>query len=146
VLIPKIAEHYPAVANCGQYGTINVRLDELFDNAHADHWTSRTTWHPVAGLENTRCEVFGFIKIKFEAPNGQLFDAWIILPEGHFWTYDRKGVEIIADVCIPGIEYGHRCAFHLDHTPSIPRPADLGAQYAEQIRAHLAQCSSPHSH
>ncbi len=130
VMIPKIAEHYPAVSKCDQFGTINVCLDEPLDNSHADYWTPPILWSPVTGLEKNRLEAFGFIKIKFEYPCGvQKYDAWIILPEGHPWTYDSGGAEIIADVRIPGIEYGKRCALHLDHNPSSPRPDRLGERY-----------------
>src|SRR5215470_3729638 len=88
VLIPKIAENYPAVSHCGLFGTINVRLDRPIDNRHADHWTPQITWSPVAAASGRgRLEAFGFIKIQFEYRPGQISDAWIILPEGHPWTY-----------------------------------------------------------
>ena len=133
ITIPKIAEYCSAVANCGQFGTINVELDEPLDNSRADYWTPEIAWNPVpgTGLEENRVEAFGLTKIKFEYPlGGEAYDAWIVLPEGHTWTYNGEGVEVIADVDIPGIAYGRRCALHLDHTPSSPPPSWLGKRYS----------------
>lgn len=123
VMIPKIAEHYAPVAKCDQFGTINVQLDEPLDNSRADYWTPRVRWYPVSGLGAVRLESFGFIKIKLEFPiGGQQYDAWAILPEGHPWTYTGRGVEIIADARVPGIDCGKQCAVVLDHAPSSRRP------------------------
>jgi hypothetical protein len=86
VLIAEIAKDFPAVAGCGLFGTINVRLDRPFDPRHADHWTPQIPWRPVVGLEKDRMEAFGLIKVKLDYRD-QKYDAWIILPEGHAWTY-----------------------------------------------------------
>jgi hypothetical protein len=135
VLIPAAALHCPAVANYGLYGTINVRLDEPLSKSHADCWTPRFPWRPLVWQDKPyegpdRHEEFGFTKIKFEFPlNGELYDAWIIMPARHPATYlSGNRVEIIAAVLISGqrIGPGHRCAIHLDHTPLIPRPATFG--------------------
>jgi hypothetical protein len=126
VMIPEIAKDFPLVADCGLFGTINVLLDSPFDNSNADHWTPQIVWRPVVGFqESVRPETFGFIRIKFEF-DAQLYDAWIIRPEGHCWTYNGLGVEVIAATQIPGVAYGKACSFRLDHTPSSPRPASFG--------------------
>jgi hypothetical protein len=125
----EIAKYFPEVSECGQFGTINVYLDSPFDNPNADHWTPRITWRPVVGFDRgPRLEVFGFIKIKLEI-NDQLFDGWIIRSEGHSWTYDGIGFEIIAAKKIPGVEHGTRCAIHIDHVPKAGRPDGLGWAY-----------------
>src|SRR5580704_8759403 len=116
-MIREIAKDFPSVTACGRFGTINVRLDQPTIHHHADHWTPQITWNPVDGLEKNRTEAFGFIGIKFAYRN-QTYDSWIILPEGHPWTYDGQGVEIIADTLIPGIAYQEPCSIHIDHRPS----------------------------
>jgi hypothetical protein len=121
VMIPEIAKDFPSVADCGLFGTINVRLDRTFDHSSADHWTPRIAWWPVVGLPGPRVEAFGFIKIEFQFC-AQQYDAWIIRPQGHPWTYDGAGVKIITDKKIPGVSYGDACSLHLDHDPSGPRP------------------------
>ncbi len=139
-MIAAAAVYCPAVANCGLHGTINVHLDQPLDKGHADCWTPRIPWKPVFwnGKEwdqkIDREEEFGFIEIKFEhSLDGQLYDAWIVLPSGHGATYyDRFLVEIIAAELIGGcrLEYHTRCAIHLDHVPSIARPSSFDAPSA----------------
>jgi hypothetical protein len=131
VMIPEIAKDFPSVADSGLFGTINVSLDRPFDHSNADHWTPQIAWSPVVGLESRRLEAFGFIKIKFEFL-AQQYDAWIIRPEGHAWTYNGAGVEIIAATKIPGVSYGEVCSFHLDHRPSSPRPAWFGKAFGQR--------------
>jgi hypothetical protein len=128
VMIPEIAKDFPPVADCGQFGTINVLLDRTFEHNNADHWTPPITWRPVVGLDSPRTETFGFTKIKFEF-GAQQYDAWIIRPEGHAWTYSCGGVEIIAATRIPGVSYGEACSFHLEHPPLHPRPALFGRSF-----------------
>ncbi len=124
VMIPEIAKCFPPVANCGLFGTINIDLDQPAIHHYADYWTPRIIWHPVKGLQQTRVESFGFIRVKFEYRR-QKYDAWIILVEWHDWTNNGKGVEIIADRRIPDISYQERCSIHIDHRPLVPRPAWL---------------------
>jgi hypothetical protein len=132
VLIPRAAVHCPDVANFGKDGTINVELDKPLDKGYADCWTPRVTWNPVAGADRigtTRIEAFGFIKIKFECPiagDQFLHDAWIVFPEGHPFSYEGHGIEIIADHWITGAVRGARCAVHVDHAPAIQRPDWFG--------------------
>jgi hypothetical protein len=80
-------------------------LDQPLDKSHADCRTPRSPSKPlVLGGKpyqgDDRKEEFGFIKIKFEYPlDGQLYDAWIILPSRHGAThFDASTVEIIAAV------------------------------------------------
>jgi hypothetical protein len=139
VMIPKAAEHCPGVASCDKYGTINVvDLSPPLSKRCADCWTPRVTWYPVVGLEPVRPEAWGFIKIKLECPlGGERYDVWIILPEGHGFSYrDDAGVEIIADVWIPGAKPGALCAIHLDHIPSMERPDWFGTIYGLQYIAN----------
>ena len=135
VSIPAAALHCPAVANYGLHGTINVQLDQRLSKSHADCWTPRFPWRPLVWKGKPyqgkdRDEEFGFIKIKFEFPlNGELYDAWIMLPSGHPATYfDPYTVEVIADVLVGGqrIAPENRCAIHLDHTPLTARRPSFG--------------------
>ena len=47
LLIPRIAARFPEVANCSQYGTINVQLDQSLDRSCADFWTPHIAWIPA---------------------------------------------------------------------------------------------------
>jgi len=137
VMIPAVAVHFPDVANCDKYGTINViELNPPLRKSHADFWTPQTTWAPVIGTEilgKNRPEAFGFIKIKFECPiGGPTYEAWIILPEGHGYSYRDDGVEIIASVWVPGAKRGEFCAIHVDHTLSVERPDWFGRRYGQR--------------
>jgi hypothetical protein len=132
-MIAAAAVYCAAVADCGHFGTINVRLDQPIDKGHADCWTPKTLWKPkVMGgkpSDENRNEEFGFVNIKVEYPlAGDLHDAWIIFPSGHTATYcDPHYVEIIASKLIGGhrLESGS-CGIHLVHAPSIARPASFG--------------------
>jgi hypothetical protein len=134
-MIPKAAEHCSEIRNCDKYGTINViDLSPPLRKSYADCWTPTVIWPPIADIEKlgvTRKEAFGFIKIKFEYPlAGETYDAWIIFPEGHGFTYNEDlGVEIIAEMKVPGIKLGQKCAIHIDHSPSVPRPRAFGANF-----------------
>ena len=63
------AGHCPAIAGCGLFGTINVRLDQPIDKGHADCWTPLIPWKPkVMGGQpwdqtKDRWEEFGFTSI-----------------------------------------------------------------------------------
>jgi CTP-dependent riboflavin kinase len=129
VLIPLLARHVPEIANCSQFGTINVHLDQALDKSRADVWTRRIIWQPVQRSER-RIEAFGFVKIKFECPlNGPAYDCWIILPEGSKLTYRNDEVEIIADILIESVGYGNSCAINIDHNPSNAAPPSFGLLY-----------------
>ena len=135
VLIPLLAAHFPEIANCSQFGTINVQLDQPLDRSHADFWTRRVIWNPVQLLlKERRIETFGFIKIKFECPlRSSAHDCWIILPEGSRLTYCGDKVEIIADVFVRGVEYGVDCAININHAPSIAAPLSFGVLYGMSL-------------
>jgi CTP-dependent riboflavin kinase len=135
VLIPLLVAHFPEIANCSQFGTINIQLDQPLDRSRADVWTRRVVWNPVQLLlKERRIEAFGFIKIKFECPlRGPAYDCWIILPEGSGLTYCDDKVEIVADVFIQGVEYGVDCAIDIDHVPSITAPSSFGALYGRSL-------------
>jgi hypothetical protein len=132
VIIPEIANEFPGVQNCGNHGTINVDcLRPPLRKSFADYWTSRIRWEPVAGKEtlgNVRHERYGIINIEFEYPlGGNRYDAWIIMPEGHGYSYDEnEGVEIVAEPKIPNLERATACAINIDHRPQIQRPNDFG--------------------
>lgn len=130
VMIPEIAKEFPSVKNCGNYGTINVdRLNPPLRKSFADFWTARIRWEPVAGdLGHVRHEKFGLIKIRFECLPSLQYDAWIVLPEGHSYSYNENGgVEIVSETLIPEVNRGAACALYIDHKPEIPRPDDFGA-------------------
>jgi hypothetical protein len=137
LLIPRIAAHFPEVANCGQFGTINVQLDQSFDRSHADFWTPHIAWIPalLPGADRShRLEAFGFIKITFECPlSGPRYGAWIILPEGSDLTYSDDRAEIIAAVFISGVAYGTPCAIHIDRVPTIAAPSWFGEIYGRSF-------------
>lgn len=132
-MIAAAAVHYPAVADCGRFGTINVRLDQPLDKGRADCWTPRLVWKPVEALGGDREEEFGFVEIKLEYPiSGRLQDAWIIYPSGHQATYvDPYLVEVIAADLIGGerLAPGSLCAVHLEHVPPIVRPSSFGDNF-----------------
>lgn len=129
VLIPLLAQNVPEIANSGQFGTINVRLDQALDKSRADVWTRRIIWQPLQRNER-RIEAFGFVKIKFECPlNGPAYDCWIMLPEGSRLTYRDDGAEIIATAFIESVGNGVKCAIDIDHTPSIAAPPSFGVLY-----------------
>jgi hypothetical protein len=139
VLIPRIAVHFPEVAKCRQFGTINVRLDQALDRSHADFWTPHIAWIPaqMPGADRAhRLEAFGFIKIAFECPlGGPIYEAWIMLPEGSNMTYLDDQAEIIADVFIDGAAYGSRCAVHIDHSLGVAAPSWFGEIYGQSLKA-----------
>ena len=131
-LIPRLAEHYPPIANCSQFGTINVRLDQRPIKNVADHWTPQIRWRPswLKSGDPDRIEAFGFTNIKLECPIGdQTYDAWIIYPEGAPVTYSRFEVEVIAGVFVEGVQPGASCAIHLDVRPLIRRPPWFGKSF-----------------
>ena len=135
VLIPLLAVHFPEIANCSQFGTINVQLHQPLDKSRADVWTRQVIWNPVQLLlKERRIEGFGFTKIKFECPlRGPAYDCWIILPEGSRLTYCDDKVEIIADVFVHGVEYGVDCAIDINHTPSIAALPSFGVLYGMSL-------------
>jgi CTP-dependent riboflavin kinase len=134
VLIPVLAKHFPEIANCGPFGTINVKLDQPLNKSRADIWTRRIIWKPVKRPES-RVEAFGFIKIKFECPlTGPAYECWTILPEGSTTTYCDNQLEIIADFFIEGVAYGANCAVDIDHRPSVAAPPSFGAIYGMSFR------------
>jgi hypothetical protein len=135
VLIPILAKHFPEIAKCSQFGTINVQLSQPLDRSHADVWTPRVIWNPIQmALKERRIEAFGFIKIKFECPlNGPAHDCWIILPEGSKLTYREDRVEIIAGNFIQAVEYGAACAIDIDHSPATPAPRSFGTLYGMSL-------------
>jgi CTP-dependent riboflavin kinase len=134
VLIPRLAVHFPEIANSSQFGTINVQLDQSLDKSHADIWTRRIIWQPVQWTER-RLEAFGFVKVKFECPlNGPRYDCWMILPEGSKITYRDDEAEIIANIFIESVGYGVNCAIDMDHTPSIAAPPSFGVIYGSSFR------------
>ena len=142
VMIAVAATHCPEIADCGQYGTINVKLDQDIDKGLADCWTPRTTWRSVylggnKSEPQDRIEEFGFTRIKFEYPlEGNFYDAWIIMPSGHEASYyDARLVEIIAAALIGDspIQPCNRCAIHLEDSPQIQRPQSFGSNWAPLI-------------
>jgi hypothetical protein len=133
VVIPLLAVQFPEIAKAGQFGTINVRLDQLLDKSHADIWTRRVVWQPTQRTER-RIEAFGFIAVKFECPlGGPSYDCWVILPEGSIITYRGNELEIIADSFIESVGYGVRCAVDIDHTPPIVAPPSFGILYGRSF-------------
>ena len=137
VLVPLLAPHFPEIANCSQFGTINVQLERPLDRSHADVWTRRVIWHPVQlRAKERRIEAFGFIKIRLECPlGGPTYDCWIILPEGSRLTYLDDKIEIIADVFVQGAAYGVACAIEIKHAPSIPAPPSFGLLFGMSLPA-----------
>jgi hypothetical protein len=137
-LIPRIATRFPEVAKCGAHGTINVALDQPLDRRRTDFWTPQIAWIPVAmpGAERVhRLEAFGFIRIGFECPlGGAPYNGWIILPEGSELTYRENRAEIIVGVFVAGVEYGARCAIHIDHIPAIAAPPWFGEMYGRSLQ------------
>jgi hypothetical protein len=130
-MIAAAAVHCPEVADCGQYGTINIRLDRGIDKGQADCWTPRTVWKPVHGLNfEDRVEEFGFTRIQFEYPlDRPLYEAWIIMPSGHLATYiDAFLIEIIAAALVGGsnMKPNKRCAIRIEDRLRTPRPQSFG--------------------
>jgi hypothetical protein len=140
LLIPRIAAHFPEVAKCSQFGTINVQFDQPFDRSRADFWTPHIAWIPAAMPGSPRAhrlEAFGFIRIGFECPLGApSCVAWIMLPEGSELTYLPDRAEIIADHFVAGVAYGARCAIHIDHAPAVAAPAWFGEIYERSLKAN----------
>jgi|SRR5690242_7165873 hypothetical protein len=136
-LIPRIAMHFPEVAKCSAFGTINLHLDQPFDRSRADFWTQHIPWIPIhlGGAEvGPRAEAFGFIRVVFECPfGGAKYKSWIILPEGASLTYREDHAEVIAAEFISGVSYGARCAVHVDHAPSLPAPPWFGKIYGKSL-------------
>ncbi len=136
-LIPRVAVHFPEVANCNQFGTVNVSLDHSLDRSHADFWTPHIAWIPAylsSAERGHRLEAFGFIKIAFECPLGEpRYTAWIILPEGSELTYSHDRAEIIVGVFVAGVKYGAHCAIHIDHTPAIAAPSWFGHTFGKSL-------------
>ena len=136
-MIDAVKADFPQITN-SKYGTINVdKLVPSLSRSYADFWTPQKFWSPVADLGQPgqqRLEAFGFIKVKFEYPlGGDVYDSWIILPEGNLCSYDdNRWVEIISDNQIPGVKREAPCAIHLDHAPSLPRPNFFGQIYQQK--------------
>jgi len=138
LLIPRIATRFPEIANCDQFGTINVLLDQPLDRSRADFWTPHIAWVPanMPGAERShRLEAFGFIRIAFECPLGDApRTAWIMLAEGSGLTYCNERAEIVADRFIDGVAYGITCAVHIDHIPEQPAPSWFGEIYGKSLQ------------
>jgi hypothetical protein len=140
ILIPQLAQHFPEIANCGQFGTINVALEAPFFKRLADHWTPRVTWRPCwLGPGDPDChEAFGFLRIRFACPaGGRMHNAWIIVPEWCVMSYEDFRVEVIADELLSGVAVGCGCAVELDEWPTNMRPEWFGkgnpfAQYTSR--------------
>jgi hypothetical protein len=96
----------------------------------ADCWTPPFIWQPI-GLPPNRREAFGVIKILLEYPLGgsASYDGWIVLPEGHPFSYNGSGAEVISKTRVPGVAYGKSCAIILTHSPSEPRPSTFGKNF-----------------
>jgi hypothetical protein len=141
--IAAAAVHCPEVAECGQYGTINVQLDHPIDKGKADCWTPVVSWKPVrfgnTPQTNFRDEEFGFTAINLEYPlDGPLYPAFMIFPSGHLATYcNGSYVEIIASQLIGGnlIGPGNLCAIYIDHDPAVERPLSFGANWVSWLPA-----------
>jgi hypothetical protein len=138
-VIAAASAHSPQIANCGRFGTINVRLDQAFDKSRADIWTPKVSWRPVVRLADDVVEEFGFVSVKLEYPiGGALHEAWVILPSAHTATYlDPYLVEIIAAELIGGqrLRSESLCAACLDHGPALPRPACFGDNWKPLLMA-----------
>jgi CTP-dependent riboflavin kinase len=138
-VIAAASAHSPQIANCGRFGTINVRLDQAFDKSRADIWTPKVSWRPVVRLVDDVVEEFGFVSVKLEYPiGGALHEAWVILPSGHTATYhDPYLVEIIAAELISGqrLRSESLCAVWLDHGPARPRPSSFGNNWKPLLLA-----------
>ena len=125
---PAIIKEFSALQNCWNHGTINVDfLDPPLRKSFANYWTTRIRWEAVVGDLGIRHEKFGLIKIRFECPPAGQYDAWIVMPEGHGYSYNENGgVEIVSETCIPEVRRGAACAIYIDHKPTEPRPGDFG--------------------
>jgi hypothetical protein len=105
--------------------------------AFADYWTTRIRWEAVVGDLGIRHEKYGLIKIRFECPPAEQYDAWIVMPEGHGYSYNENGgVEIVSETFIPEVRPGAACAIYIDHKPTEPRPGDFGGISIEMIPVH----------
>jgi hypothetical protein len=140
LLIPRIASHFPEVAKCNDFGTINVQLDSPLDRSRADFWTPQIPWiptHLLGAKRALRFEAFGFIRILFGCPLHEAnYSAWIILPEGSEPTYAKDRAEIIVGEFVPKVAYDTRCAIHLDHRPAVPAPPWFGEAYGKSLIQH----------
>jgi hypothetical protein len=138
-IIDAASAHCPEIANCGRFGTINVRLDQPFDKSRADIWTPKVSWRPVVRLDEDVVEEYGFVSVKLEYPiRGALHEAWVVFPSAHAATYlDRYLVEIIAAELISGqrLRSESLCAVSLDHGPALPRPSSFGDNWKPLLQA-----------
>jgi hypothetical protein len=130
VVMPQAALHCPGVAGYDKFGTINIELNQAIEKSRADCWTPKITWDPLTLNQPHRREAFGFTRIRFEFPlDAEAYEAWIVFPESHPFSYGGNGVEVIAAVRIPGMERGKVCAIQFDHVPLEPRPPWFGELY-----------------
>jgi len=128
-LVPILAVHYPGIAKCASFGSINVFLDHPIYFAHADYWTPKIRWRPdwFKPTDPDREEAFGFVAIKFECPpGGASFAAWVFMPEGSGITHGIGRIEVIADTWVAEARIGARCRIEIDHILSSPRPPWFG--------------------
>lgn len=89
--IPLITQEFPEISDC-YHGTVNVRLDVGLQIKNYDYQTNPIIWEPQGSPE-----VFGFLRICFEAPiNTPAFKAWLYIAHNSPHYDDPTFHEVIA--------------------------------------------------
>jgi hypothetical protein len=90
--LPPIAEEFPEVRDCF-HGTLNVELERGLLVLSADHRTKPVNWDPA----HAPGEVFDFLRIRFEAPEGsEAIPAWLYIPHNSDHRMDLSDEKLTA--------------------------------------------------
>lgn len=107
--IPLIAQEFPEVQGC-HFGTINLKFDCSLIIARFDFRTGLINWHPA----HSPGEVFDFLRIQLEAPEGSnRIDAWVYVAHHSDHRRDPTMHEVIAsEYC--NLNRTACCRIHID--------------------------------
>ena len=116
VQLPLVIEEFPEIRDTF-LGTINLELDKGLLVLSSDHRTRPINWHP----EHAPGEVFDFLRIRFEGPEGsQPISAWLYIAHNSPHRSNLKIHELIISSRAK-VEVGSQCKIHLLR-PSIELP------------------------
>ena len=107
--VPLIAAEFPEIQGCHR-GTINLKFENALIIANPDYRTSPIPWHP----DHAPGEVFDFLRIQLEAPEGRnRIDAWIYVAHHSDHRNDPRMHEILAsELC--NLSGNASCRIHID--------------------------------
>jgi|SRR5208282_1055278 len=108
IQLPMISAEFPEIGHCHP-GTLNLQLETNLLVLAPDYRTKPINWHPALASG----EVFDFLRIKLEAPEGSaLIAAWLYIAH----TSPHRAMFCVHEVLAPKITapVGMPCAIHVE--------------------------------